>query len=1049
MTIIRSGKAALKLAIVLFLSMTVLTSCSSGSGGSLIGLSSPKGTYGFQDGSQGKAMDILPAGENGLVTASDFKKFESTGLRPSNSDNQLSMYNNFIYGSPTVTDRTLNKYFLNESFGIKANQVVKTERPNRKVNVVIYRDKNGIPHIYGSSLESMAYGAGYAGAQDRLFLMDVLRHYGEGDLMSFVGNSCDYESMDFQSLMSKAYTTADYQKQLNALKTRYGSKGNDLLLMIDSYVRGVNLYISQALKDPSMMPFEYSALRLKPTLWKPTDVVAVSTLIALEATGGGNEIQNAALLEYLQGMYGKQAAQNIFNDMKEQNDPSAPTVINTRFPYMIPKGINPSLTALPDNAPTSLTDLAGSPPQFTSGCKGGLSGAEQASGGTNTNAFGNQLNSQTSASGVASSTSLPQSPSKTQSLLQPQAMAQTQPQYPKATEVANEVASIVGSLSKLFSGKPNSESNAVVLSAKLSKSGHPIAVFGPELGYYDPEILMQEDLHAPGYSATGASFPGANFEVELGRGTDYAWSATTASTDQVDMRIEKICNPQGGQVQPLGTHYLFDGKCLAMTKKVFTESTPGTTSITSANSITRTIYSTVHGVVQGWSSVNGEPVAISRQDATTNHDIDQFVGYLEFGMPSISGTPSGWMKAASDISYSFNWFYLNSKDIAYYVSGRDPIRNPHVNPNLPTWGTGQAEWQGFLSFAAHPHAINPPNGYLVSWNNKPAPGFSASDDLYAWGPVFRSQLLTNGLVSYLKLHHNRLDRAQVAQVAENAATQDLDAYTLIDPILKLIGPSLNSTTPTGVDQMIGQLQNWAAAGYHRIKASPVDTQYQNAAAIAIWDQLYPGLVESFYSGIYGPGGTESYDGLVNGYKKVSMLFAETPNDGGVHDGDGFYSGWEGYLLKAIDQIEGARVAQPFSTSMISRLCPAPNAGSAPNAGPAPNTSPTPNMGSASNIGSNSLVDSTSVVQRCQEDILNAFQVTYNALVSDNSGSTDVASWTQDNNTVASSISHGSQITLPMFDQIEFEQAGAIPLPTMSWENRPTYQQVVEFPKVIG
>src|SRR5207237_9020107 len=87
---------------------------------------------------------------------------------------------------------------------------------------------------------------------------------------------------------------------------------------------------------------------------------------------------------------------------------------------------------------------------------------------------------------------------------------------------------------------PGSMSNALVVSGALSRSGHPLAVFGPQTGYFAPQILMEQDLHAPagpgapGVEARGASFPGVNLYVQLGRGRDYSWSATSAGQDIVD-----------------------------------------------------------------------------------------------------------------------------------------------------------------------------------------------------------------------------------------------------------------------------------------------------------------------------------------------------------------------------------------------------------------------------------------------------------------------------------------------------------------------------------
>ncbi len=38
-------------------------------------------------------------------------------------------------------------------------------------------------------------------------------------------------------------------------------------------------------------------------------------------------------------------------------------------------------------------------------------------------------------------------------------------------------------------------------------------MLGPQVGYYNPEILMEEDLHGPGIDARGAAFPGVNLYV--------------------------------------------------------------------------------------------------------------------------------------------------------------------------------------------------------------------------------------------------------------------------------------------------------------------------------------------------------------------------------------------------------------------------------------------------------------------------------------------------------------------------------------------------------
>src|SRR5215471_10218044 len=233
---------------------------------------SPRPTYQANDYAHGRAMNILPAGENGLVNAAQLVKFEKNGQRPPHSQDQLAPYENLEFGYRSLTDATLHNYYL---------------------------DEHDIPHIYGKTNAALAFGSGYAQAQDRLFLMDVLRHYGAGTLSSFLGPTCADEQMDHDELLLAPYTTAQANAQLNNLPKQYGAQGKLALAMINSYVRGINAYIGRALTDPALLPAEYTLFG-PPKPWTPADVIAVSSLIGgIFGGGGGEEIRNAVLLRYL------------------------------------------------------------------------------------------------------------------------------------------------------------------------------------------------------------------------------------------------------------------------------------------------------------------------------------------------------------------------------------------------------------------------------------------------------------------------------------------------------------------------------------------------------------------------------------------------------------------------------------------------------------------------------------------------------------------------------------------------------------------------------
>ena len=111
-------------------------------------------------------------------------------------------------------------------------------------------------------------------------------------------------------------------------------------------------------------------------------------------------------------------------------------------------------------------------------------------------------------------------------------------------------------------GFPRAASNALLVSARESESGIPIAVFGPQTAYFAPQLLMDVDVHGPGIDARGATFAGISLYVLLGHGRDYAWSATSAGQDIIDTFAVPLCEPDGSKPTIDSMHYRFRGQCL-------------------------------------------------------------------------------------------------------------------------------------------------------------------------------------------------------------------------------------------------------------------------------------------------------------------------------------------------------------------------------------------------------------------------------------------------------------------------------------------------------
>ena len=398
--------------------------------------------------------------------------------------------------------------------------------------------------------------------------------------------------------------------------------------------------------------------------------------------------------------------------------------------------------------------------------------------------------------------------------------------------------SIGAQLVRALRAGPPHASNWELVSAKHSTNGHPIAVMGPQVGYYVPQILMEVDLHGPGIDARGAAFPGVNLYVQLGHGRDYAWSATTATSDNVDTFAEVLCQDD--------VHYLYKGQCRAMERLDRNNSwTPNAGDQTPPGSETLTALRTVHGIVYARGTVKGKKVAFVSSRTTYFHEADSALGFIQLNDPNFITSPQRFQQAASNINFAFNWAYVDSKHIAYYLSGWYPQRAARTSPDFPVLGTGEFDWQGYnpedhtlsvLPFAKHPNAIDPP--YLISWNGKQAPGWAAADDQYAYGPLQRQQLIRNHVRAALR-KGRKMSINELVSAMEEPASEDIRSVQLWPTLRKVLG---RPADPKLRDAM-ALLDRWHAAGGHR-RDLDKNGANENDDAITLMDAWWPKLLDA-------------------------------------------------------------------------------------------------------------------------------------------------------------------------------------------------------------
>jgi acyl-homoserine lactone acylase PvdQ len=694
------------------------------------------------------ALNVLPPGESGDL------------LFPPTAKDQLRLYDGLTPLGANVKPADLTRYFKPERFGV-TGKTVRTERP--RAGVRILRDRWDVPHVYGRTRADVEFGAGYATAEDRYVLMELLR--GPGRLAALDAPGLDPFALatSGRQFVPTAAADARVSEQLSLVRSA-GAKGRQLYADVQSYVKGINAYYAK--RGQGLRP------------WTTTDVIAVGSLLGADlGVGGGDEIRRSMFLNALQHEQGGARGMETWRWLAQRQQADAPVSVDGTFPY--------DTADVPQNGNVELDDGSFTP------------------------------------SGSAS---------------------------PPAFHFHSPVAA----------------SNALLISARRSKTHHPLFVAGPQVGYTFPEILLELDLHGGGIDARGASFPGLSFYVLLGRGKDFAWSATSANSDIVDQYVETLC---GGD----DVHYVYNSECRAMTTF-----DAGVLKGNGTEPDRQIVFrETVHGPVAGYATVGGRRVAISTKRSTRGRELLSALAFQDLNTNRVHD-PQSFFRAMNQLEFTFNWSYADDKHIALFSSGRLPVRAPDVASGLPTDGTGGHEWRGFEPLARHARGIDPKSGTILNWNNKPARGFSASDDNWSYGPVQRVQLL-QAQVAKRKVH----TLATLVGAMNAAGTQDLRTVEILPALIRVLGPA-----PSPFDaQLLALLQSWRAAGSSRLDRNG-DGKI-DAPGAAIMDIAWPLLADAVLRPRVGA--------LTDRLKTLISV-----DDPANPQGSSYYGAWYSYVLRELN-----------------------------------------------------------------------------------------------------------------------------------------------------
>lgn len=432
-----------------------------------------------------------------------------------------------------------------------------------------------------------------------------------------------------------------------------------------------------------------------------------------------------------------------------------------------------------------------------------------------------------------------------------------------------------GSFTGAPTNVPAAASNALLIGAKRSETGHPILVAGPQVGYFFPEFFAEMELSGGGFDASGAVFPGFPL-VLVGRGADFAWSPTSSQADSRDLFVETLCEND--------RTYLYRGQCEPM-RRLFV----GTLKAQGQPDQQVSYYETAHGPVIGYATVGGKRVAISAQRSTRGRELLSSRAFYDLNTGRVTSAKS-FQKSVGAVEFGFNWFYVDHRDIAYFSSGRLPVRADGTDSALPTVGSGGYDWRGFVPFAGHAQGVNPASGVILNWNNKPAANVGASDGNFAYGSVQRVDLLSAAIAGRKK--HTLVS---VTAAMNRAATQDL-RVARVWPIVRAVLQT-GSAPSARAEAAAALLDSWRTAGSSRLDRD-LDGKV-DAPGAAVMDAAWPRLANAVLSPVLGP--------LV---ERLAELHGRSDDAG--PGGSAYLSGWYGYVDKDLRSLLGRPVSAPFS-----------------------------------------------------------------------------------------------------------------------------------------
>ena len=383
-------------------------------------------------------------------------------------------------------------------------------------------------------------------------------------------------------------------------------------------------------------------------------------------------------------------------------------------------------------------------------------------------------------------------------------------------------------------------SNNWVVDGTMTATGKPLLANDPHLGTRLPSTWYLAHVVGGDFEMIGATLPGAP-AVALGRNRFIAWGATNVAADVQDLYRERI--DDGGRFAE------FRGAKESITI------VPETIAVKGGDPVHVDVRVTRHGplVSDAINAMNAaskkepkappvEPLAL-RWTALDPEDTT----VLSFLKLNEARNWAEFTSALRDfVVPSQNFVYADvDGHIGYYAPGHIPIRASGDGTRPSDGWTGESEWTGWIPFGELPHLYDPPEHFIVTANNRPAPPSYPYTLGFEWYEPYRAQRVVDLLAGSLKpgqpSQHQKFTPDDFARI--QADTLSLHARALAPILLAHARPA------TEIDR----------------RATDVVRQWNfdataDSAATAIFQAWFLRLAPTLVADDLGPLVTQTYQG---------------------------------------------------------------------------------------------------------------------------------------------------------------------------------------------